>query len=397
MPVGGVATQNPELRKKFTGNPDHVVNYMKFIAEEVREIMAELGFRTIEEMIGRTDVLEVSERAKTHWKAKHLDLSTLLYQVEGTRTNTTKQDHKLEHSLDLKYILPAVQHAIDTGEALEASFSIRNTDRVVGTIVGSEISKKYGDKGLPEDTINLHFRGSAGQSFGAFIPSGMTLTVTGDANDYVGKGLSGGKVIIRASEKTTIDPGNNVIAGNVSFYGATSGEAYIQGYAGERFAVRNSGASIVVEGVGDHGCEYMTGGRVVILGNVGKNFAAGMSGGVAYVKTDNKERFIRLCNDELVQFESLTDQKEIEEVKDLIINHHEYTNSDKAAITLQNWEEEVAKFVKVIPTDYKLMLQQIEWFKSQGLSVDDARFEAFMAKKDNKMTVQVNQQQMVTK
>ncbi|WP_208590900.1 glutamate synthase large subunit [Gracilibacillus suaedae] len=393
----GVATQNPELRKKFTGNPDHVVNYMTFIAEEVREIMAELGFRTIDEMVGRTDVLEVSERAEAHWKAKHLDLSTLLYQPEGTRINTTTQDHELDKSLDVKQILPAVQKAIDTGEALEAAFPIKNTDRVVGTIVGSEISKKYGERGLPEDTINLHFTGSAGQSFGAFIPSGMTLTVTGDANDYVGKGLSGGKVIVRASEKTTIDPGNNVIAGNVSFYGATSGEAYIQGYAGERFAVRNSGAKIVVEGVGDHGCEYMTGGRVVILGNVGKNFAAGMSGGIAYVKPDNIEQFKQLCNTELVQFEELTDAKEIEEVKELIMNHHEYTNSDKAAVTLQNWEDEVKKFVKVIPTDYKLMLKQIDWFESQGLSVDEARLEAFTAKKDNKMTVTLNPEEVLTK
>ncbi|WP_163580048.1 glutamate synthase large subunit [Gracilibacillus saliphilus] len=393
----GVATQNPELRKKFTGNPDHVVNYMTFIAEEVREIMAELGFRTIDEMVGRTDVLEVSERAEAHWKAKHLDLSTLLYQPEGTRINTTTQDHELYKSLDLKQILPTVQKAIDTGEALEASFPIKNTDRVVGTIVGSEISKKYGERGLPEDTINLHFTGSAGQSFGAFIPSGMTLTVTGDANDYVGKGLSGGKVIVRASQKTTIDPGNNVIAGNVSFYGATSGEAYIQGYAGERFAVRNSGAKIVVEGVGDHGCEYMTGGRVVILGNVGKNFAAGMSGGIAYVKPDNIEQFKLLCNTELVQFEELTDAKEIEDVKELIMNHHEYTNSDKAAVTLQNWGDEVKKFVKVIPTDYKLMLKQIDWFESQGLSMDEARLEAFTAKKDNKMTVTLNPEEVLTK
>ncbi|UOQ47704.1 glutamate synthase large subunit [Gracilibacillus caseinilyticus] len=393
----GVATQNPELRKKFTGDPDHVVNYMTFIANEVREIMAELGFRTIDEMVGRTDVLEVSERAKSHWKAQHLDLSTLLYQPEGTRINTTKQDHKLDESLDLKYILPAVKDAIETGEKVEASYPIKNTDRVVGTIVGSEISKKYGEQGLPADTINLHFTGSAGQSFGAFTPSGMTMTVTGDANDYVGKGLSGGKVIVRVSDKTTIDPGNNVIAGNVSFYGATSGEAYIQGYAGERFAVRNSGAKIVVEGVGDHGCEYMTGGRVVILGNVGKNFAAGMSGGVAYVKPDNMDQFKHLCNDELVQFEEVSDELEIAELKEMITNHYEYTNSDKAAVTLQNWDAELSKIVKVIPTDYKLMLRQIDWFASQGLSDDDARYEAFMAKKDDKMTVTLNQEEVLTK
>ncbi|KAB8138849.1 glutamate synthase large subunit [Gracilibacillus oryzae] len=393
----GVATQNPELRKKFTGNPDHVVNYMKFLAQEVREIMAKLGFRTIDEMVGRTDVLEVTGRAKAHWKAKHLDLSTLLYQVDGERINRTSQDHKIEESLDLTAILPDAAKAIETGERVEASYKIKNTNRVAGTIVGSEISKKYGEEGLPEDTITLNFTGSAGQSFGAFIPKGMKMTVTGDANDYVGKGLSGGKIIVRASEKSTIDAGNNVIAGNVSFYGATSGEAYINGYAGERFAVRNSGARIVTEGVGDHGCEYMTGGRVVILGNVGKNFAAGMSGGVAYVKPDEVEKFKSLTNQELVQFESLTDAEEIAEVKALITKHFEYTNSNKAAITLQNWDNEVKKFVKVIPTDYKLMLEQIKWFESQGLSTDEARYEAFNAKKDNKMTVSLNNEEVVTK
>ncbi|MEK4304883.1 glutamate synthase large subunit [Oceanobacillus sp. FSL K6-0251] len=391
----GVATQNPELRKKFAGDPDHVVNYMRFIAEEVREIMAELGFRTMDEMIGRTEYLERSARAEAHWKAKHLDLSTLVYQVEGTKRNTTQQDYKLDQSLDIKEILPAVQESLKTGEAMEASFSIKNTDRVAGTIVGSEITAKYGEEGLPEDTINLHFTGSAGQSFGAFIPSGMTMTVSGDANDYVGKGLSGGKVIVRAPEDTTIDASHNVIAGNVSFYGATSGEAYIHGYAGERFAVRNSGAKIVVEGVGDHGCEYMTGGRVVILGNVGKNFAAGMSGGIAYVRPDDIPAFRALTNAALIQFEEITDLGEQEEVKDLIINHLDYTNSEKAAFILKHWKEEVKKFVKVIPTDYKLMLQQIQWFKEQGLGTEDARYEAFMAKKNNEMTVKLDEESLM--
>ncbi|GAA0327326.1 glutamate synthase large subunit [Oceanobacillus sp. FSL W7-1293] len=391
----GVATQNPELRKKFAGDPDHVVNYMQFIAEEVREIMAELGFRTMDEMIGRTEYLERSARADAHWKAKHLDLSTLVYQVEGTKRNTTQQDHKLDQSLDIKEILPAVQESLETGEAMEASFSIKNTDRVAGTIAGSEITAKYGEEGLPEDTINLHFTGSAGQSFGAFIPAGMTMTVTGDANDYVGKGLSGGKVIVRAPEETTIDASHNVIAGNVSFYGATNGEAYIHGYAGERFAVRNSGAKIVVEGVGDHGCEYMTGGRVVILGNVGKNFAAGMSGGIAYVRPDDVPAFRALTNATLIQFEEITDLGEQEEVKDLIINHLDYTNSEKAAFILKHWKEEVKKFVKVIPADYKLMLQQIQWFKEQGLSAEDARYEAFMAKKNNEMTVKLDEESLM--
>ncbi|WP_163539285.1 glutamate synthase large subunit [Gracilibacillus sp. YIM 98692] len=393
----GVATQNPELRKKFTGDPDHVVNYMKFVAEEVREIMAQLGFRSLDEMVGRTDVLEVSERAKAHWKAKHLDLSTLLYQPEGTRHNTVTQDHKIDQSLDMTQILPKVQKAIDNQEIVDESFFIKNTDRVTGTIVGSEISKKYGEQGLPEDTVTLRFEGSAGQSFGAFIPNGMQMIVTGDANDYVGKGLSGGKIVVRASGKTTIDPGNNVIAGNVCFYGATSGEAYINGYAGERFAVRNSGAKIVVEGVGDHGCEYMTGGRVVILGNVGKNFAAGMSGGVAYVKPDDIPAFKKLCNDELVQFESITDLEEINEVKAMLENHYQYTNSDKAAVALHNWEEEVNNFVKVIPTDYKLMLKQIDWFEQEGHTLDDARYEAFMSKKEGRMTVKLNNEEALIK
>lgn len=278
---------------------------------------------------------------------------------------------------------------------MEASFSIKNTDRVAGTIAGSEITAKYGEEGLPEDTINLHFTGSAGQSFGAFIPAGMTMTVTGDANDYVGKGLSGGKVIVRAPEETTIDASHNVIAGNVSFYGATNGEAYIHGYAGERFAVRNSGAKIVVEGVGDHGCEYMTGGRVVILGNVGKNFAAGMSGGIAYVRPDDVPAFRALTNATLIQFEEITDLGEQEEVKDLIINHLDYTNSEKAAFILKHWKEEVKKFVKVIPADYKLMLQQIQWFKEQGLSAEDARYEAFMAKKNNEMTVKLDEESLM--
>lgn len=393
----GIATQNPELRKKFAGDPEHVVNFMRFIAEEVREIMAELGFRNIDEMIGRTEYLKRSERADAHWKAKYLDLSTLTYQPEGVKRKEVQQDHKLDHSLDMKALLPAVQDALQTGEAMEASFLIKNTDRVVGTIVGSEITAKYGEAGLPEDTVNLHFTGSAGQSFGAFIPAGMTLTVTGDVNDYVGKGLSGGKVIVRASRESTIDASHNVIAGNVSFYGATGGEAYIQGYAGERFAVRNSGAKLVVEGVGDHGCEYMTGGRVVVLGNVGKNFAAGMSGGIAYVRPDELSEFQSLTNTAMIQFEKLTDLKEQEEVKDLLINHLDYTNSEKAGFILKHWKEEVKKFVKVIPTDYKLMLQQIDWFKEQGLSTEEARYEAFIAKKNHTMTVKPDKETAIEK
>ncbi|UFU01174.1 glutamate synthase large subunit [Radiobacillus kanasensis] len=380
----GVATQNPELRKKFMGDPDHIVNFMKFVAEEVRELMAELGFRTMDEMVGRTDVLEVGERAGSHWKAKDLDLTTLLYQPEGGRIRVSSQNHKLAESLDITEILPAVQSAIETGEKVDKSFSIRNTNRVVGTIVGSDISKKYGEKGLPEDTITLRFKGSAGQSFGAFVPKGMTMILTGDSNDYVGKGLSGGKLIVSSPKESTILVSDNVIAGNVAFYGATDGEAYINGCAGERFAVRNSGARVVVEGIGDHGCEYMTGGRVVILGEVGKNFGAGMSGGVAYVYAENKEKFENLCNQDMIELESLIDQQEIEEVKAMIQKHLDYTNSSKAAGVLNNWQDSFQHIVKVIPSDYKHMLSQIEELKIAGMSDVEAQMTAFQAKKSNK-------------
>ncbi|GGM41448.1 glutamate synthase [NADPH] large chain [Paraliobacillus quinghaiensis] len=382
----GVATQNPELRKKFTGDPDHIVNFMRFIAQEVREIMAKLGFRTITEMIGRTDILEISERAKSHWKAKDLDLSRLTYQpkIKSARVNTAKQDHKIDQSLDMRFILPAVRSAIETGEKVEASFPIRNINRVAGTIVGSEISKKYGEEGLPDDTITVNFTGSAGQSFGAFIPNGMTLKLTGDSNDYVGKGLSGGKIIVKAPKESTFDISNNVIAGNVCFYGATSGEAYINGYAGERFAVRNSGANIVVEGIGDHGCEYMTGGSVVVLGEVGKNFGAGMSGGIAYVLADDKDKFKVLSNIELIEFESLESEEEILKLRTMIQNHEMYTNSSRAKDVLDNWETSKQKFIKVIPKDYKLMLQTIESFIESGETEEEAKMSAFQAKKENR-------------
>ena len=375
----GVATQNPDLREKFAGDPDHIVNYMRFVAQEVREIMAELGFKNMEEMVGSTDVLQVSDRAKAHWKAKHLDLSTLLYQPEGTRTAKFKQNHKIEQSLDMAEILPAVENAIETGTPIDKSFTIKNINRVAGTIVGSEISKRYGEEGLPEDTIILRFNGSAGQSFGAFIPSGVTMELTGDANDYIGKGLSGGKIIVTPPEKTSIVATDNVIIGNVPFYGATSGEAYINGRAGERFAVRNSGAQVVVEGVGDHGCEYMTGGQVVILGEVGKNFGAGMSGGIAYVLVDNKDQFIGLCNGEMIEFESLVDEKEIRSLEDMIQKHFDYTGSKKAEQILDHWEEVVFKFIKVIPKDYKRMMERIEEQMQAGLTAEDAVMSAFEA------------------
>ncbi|MEB1808550.1 MAG: glutamate synthase large subunit [Bacillaceae bacterium] len=375
----GVATQNPELRDKFTGDPDHIVNYMRFVAEEVRELMAELGFRTMDEMVGRTDVLEVSERAKSHWKAKHLDLSTLLYQPEGTRIRQTSQNHKIDESLDMQGILPAVQSALENNKPVDVSFPITNVQRVVGTIVGSEISKRYGEAGLAEDTITLRFTGSAGQSFGAFVPRGMTLQLTGDVNDYIGKGLSGGKIIVKAPAESTFNASENVIAGNVAFIGATSGEAYINGTAGERFAVRNSGAHVVVEGIGDHGCEYMTGGRIVILGEVGKNFGAGMSGGIAYVLPESAAEFKSLCNDEMIEFETLDKDEDVNEVREMVSKHLGYTGSQKANEILNNWDQYVKQFVKVIPKDYKRMMESIREQKQAGLTDDQAVMTAFQA------------------
>lgn len=375
----GVATQNPELRKKYMGDPDHVVNYMRFVAEEIREIMAELGFRTMEEMVGRTDVLTVGDRAKSHWKAKHLDLSKLLYQANGIRTKQTSQNHKIDQSLDMNEILPKLQSALETKKAVSFNLPIKNTNRVAGTIAGSEITKRFGEEGLTEDTVTLNFTGSAGQSFGAFVPRGMTLYLNGDSNDYFGKGLSGGKLIVAPPKMAEYLADDNVILGNVAFYGATSGEAYINGLAGERFAVRNSGANIVVEGIGDHGCEYMTGGRVVVLGDVGKNFAAGMSGGIAYIYTHQPLLLKQLCNKEGIEFERLMDSEETETVKQMIINHFSYTQSKKASAILQNWKVEQSHFVKIIPHDYKEMIKKIEEEKIAGYSEDEAIMNAFEA------------------
>lgn len=382
----GVATQNPELRKKFTGDPDHIVNFMRFVAQEVREIMAELGFTSMDEMVGRTDLLEINDRARQHWKAKYLDLSKIVYQpTGGARLNKTKQDHKIDQSLDVTALLPAVRKSIQTGGKVDQTFPITNINRVVGTVVGSEISKEHGANGLPEDTITLRFNGSAGQSFGAFIPKGMTLELTGDANDYVGKGLSGGKIIVKAPMQANFEASTNVIAGNVSFYGSTGGEAYINGYAGERFAVRNSGAEIVVEGIGDHGCEYMTGGRVIVLGEVGKNFGAGMSGGVAYVYTEDRESFISLANEELVSFESLVDEAEISYLKSMLVKQFNYTNSRRAEMILTDWVTNQANFVKVIPRDYKKITKAIDSFVAAGHTEEEAKMNAFTLNKENKL------------
>jgi glutamate synthase (ferredoxin) len=374
----GIATQNPELRKKFTGDPAYTVNFMRFIAQEVREIMAELGFRTLNEMIGRSDVLE-AQKAVTHWKAKGLDFSKILYQPEVGedvgRYCQIPQDHGLDKSLDITTLLDLCKPAIEKGEKVKATLPITNINRVVGTILGNEIVKKHWE-GLPEDTIHLHFQGSAGQSFGAFVPKGVTLELEGDGNDYVGKGLSGGKIIVYPDAKSTFKPEENIIIGNVALYGATSGEVYIYGIAGERFAVRNSGVNTVVEAVGDHGCEYMTGGKVVILGSTGRNFAAGMSGGIAYI-LDEKGDFAPKCNREMVDIETLEDPEEIADLKQLITNHANYTGSKKATQVLANWEATVKTFVKVMPRDYKRVLQAIKNALEKGLTGEEALSDAF--------------------
>jgi glutamate synthase (ferredoxin) len=354
---------------------------MRFIAEELREIMAKMGVRNVNEMIGRTDRLEPS-RAIAHWKAKGLDFSNILYQPpvgsDVGRYRQIDQDHGLDSSLDLTRLLHICKPAIDKGEKVRAEIPIKNVHRVVGTIVGNEITKKWGFEGLPDDTIQIKFSGSAGQSFGAFMPRGMTFTLEGDANDYFGKGLSGGRIIIYPPVGSTFKPEENIIIGNVAFYGATSGDAYIRGMAGERFCVRNSGVNAVVESVGDHGCEYMTGGRVVVLGSTGRNFAAGMSGGVAYVM-DEAGTFKGRCNTQMIGLEELDEPAEIDEVHQMIERHLKYTRSERAQTILNNWQAYAGKFVKVMPKDYKRMLQAIKTVTDQGLSGEDAVMAAFEA------------------
>lgn len=375
----GVATQNPELRKNFTGEPEHVVNFMRFVAKDVRELMAEYGFRTVNEMIGHTEYLESSDLSG-HWKAKHLDLSPLLHKPEvGGDVGSFKQmeqDHGLDKSLDVQQLLDIAKPALDKGDRVHAILPIRNTNRVTGTILGSEVTRRFGAEGLPHDMIRLHFQGSAGQSFGAFVPKGITLSLEGDANDYVGKGLSGGKLIVFPSEQSPFVAEENIIIGNVAFYGATGGEAYIRGRAGERFCVRNSGVRAVVEGVGDHGCEYMTGGRVVVLGPTGRNFAAGMSGGTAYV-LDEDGTFASRCNKDMVHLETVEETFEINELKSMIQHHATFTDSAVAHRVLTAWDEYIWKFVKVIPKDYKRMFNSIEKMKKSGLSQSEAVMVAF--------------------
>ncbi len=374
----GVATQNPELRKKFSGQPEFVENFFKYIAEEVREYMAQLGIRTIDEMIGQVDRLDVNH-AVDHWKAHGLDFTNILHKPEaGPGVGiycTNKQDHGLEKSLDVTTLVPLCKDAIDERKPVDIILPVQNINRTVGTILGYHITKRYGAEGLPEDTIRVHFNGSAGMSFGAFIPKGVTLTLEGDANDYLGKGLSGGKIIVYPPRHSTFVPEENIIVGNVLLYGATSGEAYIRGIAGERFCVRNSGVNTVVEGIGDHGCEYMTGGRVVVIGPTGRNFAAGMSGGIAYVLED-KEQFKIHCNLDMVDLEDVGEDEDVETIKMLLSKHVEYTKSTVAKNILDHWNEYQSKFVKVMPIDYKRVLAAIKKAREEGTSEDEAVMEA---------------------
>ena len=374
----GVATQNPELVKNFSGKPGHVENYFRFVAREIREYMAQLGFRTVDEMIGRVDKLDVN-KAIDHWKANGLDLSQILYQPEaGPDVGvycTNKQDHGLDKSLDVTTLIPLCNEAIEECKPVNIILPIHNTNRTVGTLLGYEITKRYGGEGLPEDTIKVHFNGSAGQSFGAFVPKGVTMTLEGDANDYLGKGLSGGKIIVYPPRHSTFIAEENILIGNVALYGATGGESYLRGIAGERFAVRNSGVHAVVEGVGDHGCEYMTGGRVVIIGKTGRNFAAGMTGGIAYILDEQGDFNIR-CNMGEVDLEPVEDIEDINTIKDMLSKHMQFTQSTVAQRILDNWRDYQSQFVKVMPRDYKHVLDAIKKGREKGLSEEEAIMEA---------------------
>ncbi|HCV85996.1 MAG TPA: glutamate synthase large subunit, partial [Deltaproteobacteria bacterium] len=356
----GIATQDPELRKKFVGQPEHVINFFFMVAEEVREIMAKCGFRSVSEMVGRSDYLEQRSDI-THWKAKHVDLSNLLRQIpigEGdTRYCTQEQDHGLDRQIDHELIARA-KEAILESKPVKIEMIVKNIDRSIGTMLSGEIAIAHGARGLPDHTIHCQLKGSAGQSFGAFLAPGVTLELEGDANDYTGKGLSGGKLIVYPPRKSTFKADENILIGNTVLYGATNGEAFFSGIAGERFAVRNSGAMAIVEGVGDHGCEYMTGGRVIVLGQTGRNFAAGMSGGIAYV-FDEKNHFTQHCNHGMVELSQLSQLEEVKWVREMIQQHLKYTQSLRASKLLENWDHAQKKFVRVMPTEYRLVLEKM--------------------------------------
>jgi glutamate synthase (NADPH/NADH) large chain len=385
----GIATQDPELRKKFKGKPEHVVNYMFFVAEEMRQIMADLGVRTVNEMVGRSDLLQMN-KAINHWKANGLDLSRILYKPDmGPDVavyHSEDQDHGLDKALDNKLIEDA-KPALETGQAVKIETEVANINRTVGAMLSGEIAEKYGQAGLPDDTVYIKAKGSGGQSFGAFLSKGVTIELEGDANDYIGKGLSGGHLVVYPPKVSKFVAEENIVIGNVALYGAIDGECYFRGVAGERFAVRNSGATAVVEGVGDHCCEYMTGGVVVVLGETGRNFAAGMSGGIAYVLNESHDFDIR-CNMAMVDLEPISDEDRMLEdhghqrgdlethgrvdimddmtgydalrLRKLIENHMHSTDSDRARGILDNWEDYLPKFVKVMPVDYRRALQEMQ-------------------------------------
>ena len=373
----GVATQNPELRKRFMGKPEYVVNFMLFVANELREYMSKLGVKTVDELVGRIDLIKPKEGIEG--KAAEVDLSNILNcdfaneKIEYAKKS--KYDFKLEETLDEKVLLKEFKTALAKGTKKTIELIVKNTDRSFGTIFGSEITKKYYNT-LADDTFKVICNGSGGQSFGAFIPSGLTLELVGDSNDYFGKGLSGGKLVVYPPKDSTFNADENIIIGNVALYGATSGKAFINGVAGERFCVRNSGATAVVEGVGDHGCEYMTGGRVVVIGKTGKNFAAGMSGGVAYVLDEDRDLYTKL-NKEMVLFSEVTEKYEILELKELIEEHVKATDSKKGKEILDNFDEYLPKFKRIIPHDYKRMMSAIAVNEEKGMSNEQARIEAF--------------------
>ena len=376
----GVATQNPELRKKFAGKPEYVINFMKFIAQELREYMAKLGVATVDELVGRTDLLKPNAKAAE----KHVDLSRILgYKYDPAQkmdyNHKNVYDFKLEQTADMKVLMKELMPALEKKQKKSIQLDVTNIDRTFGTIFGSEITKHWGEQALEDDTYVVKCNGAGGQSFGAFIPKGLTLQLVGDSNDYFGKGLSGGKLILCPPTGIKFKAEDNIIVGNVALYGATSGKAFINGVAGERFCVRNSGATAVVEGVGDHGCEYMTGGRVLVLGPTGKNFAAGMSGGVAYV-LDEDSKLYKNLNKEMVSVETVTSKYDVIELKDMLKEHVAYTNSEKGKEILKDFEQYLPKFKKIMPNDYKAMLNLIVQMEERGLSSEQAKMEAFNIK-----------------
>jgi glutamate synthase (NADPH/NADH) large chain len=366
-----VATQNPELRRRFSGKPEFVETFFEYVAEDVRELLARLGFRSIAEAVGHVEVLD-TRKAIDHWKAHGLDLTPILHfpgNPYGQALHCDKtQDHGLDRALDVR-LIEQCRAAIDTGTPVRIEVPVRNVNRTVGTMLGSEVTRVHGGSGLPDDTIRIHFRGSAGQSFGAFVPKGVTMVLEGDANDYLGKGLSGGRIVVHPDRAARFAAEENIIAGNVIAYGATGGEIFIRGVVGERFCVRNSGALAVVEGVGDHGCEYMTGGRVVVLGATGRNFGAGMSGGIAYVH-DPTGTFPGLVNFEMVELEPLDDDDRAF-LRHTVERHRDLTGSPVAERILAEWTVKVASFRKVMPKDYKRVLSVMAQAEQQGLSEEE--------------------------